>query len=307
MILPLIVMAASVLTQFLVMWGISFGMTVVAFAPSMMLSITLAVGIDYTLFLLKRFLECGPQRRHSLEYSILVMVQSAGHVILISGVTLMCCFLSNLVLPDVTLRSAAVASMFAIFFSLLSSLTLIPAVLFICGPSLLSLHFRMERFVGRTCPWYFRLRGREAPSAEHEEHLKEVEMKEESKGLDLIEAGKGEETRVDKQSETEDSSDDDSLELPSSNGCGKDSFYELDEDIRLSQTLWYKLGKFLVVSRNSWLVVIGISILLIPFGMKISSLKSLPAWTMELPRGSDTLNCFTDVAESFQNEGIFFP
>lgn len=57
MILPFIAMPCTILASFSLMYGVSTIMDVISFAPSIMLSISVALGIDYCMFLLVRVQE----------------------------------------------------------------------------------------------------------------------------------------------------------------------------------------------------------------------------------------------------------
>lgn len=57
MLIPLLSMPAVVLSSFTFMYGVSFHMSVIGAAPPLMLSVSVALGIDYCMFLLVRFQE----------------------------------------------------------------------------------------------------------------------------------------------------------------------------------------------------------------------------------------------------------
>jgi len=177
MIIPILNIFITILAEFLVMYPVALSMDVVSFTPSLMMSITIAMSIDYSLFLLSRFMEelskvrliglgllwtrvlpCGdwtarcscvlhwqcywgccdklffslcrrvvlraraaaaPRPRitscrcvqgRSVEEAIPFMVAGAGHTILVSGGTLVCCFLGMLIFPMDMLRSVGIGA-----------------------------------------------------------------------------------------------------------------------------------------------------------------------------------------------------
>ena len=57
MLIPVVTILTAILGQFLVMYPVALSMDVVSFAPSIMMSLTIAMSIDYSLFLLSRFTE----------------------------------------------------------------------------------------------------------------------------------------------------------------------------------------------------------------------------------------------------------
>ena len=80
MIIPFLCIISSLLLQFLIMYLIAQHMDVIAFVPSLMMSLTFATSIDYSLFMLARF--CEEQRSgKSIDTSVLITLQSAGMTI----------------------------------------------------------------------------------------------------------------------------------------------------------------------------------------------------------------------------------
>jgi uncharacterized membrane protein YdfJ with MMPL/SSD domain len=57
LILPILCIAISALVTFMIMYGITFVFSIVSFAPSLMMSLLIAMSIDYSLFLLSRYRE----------------------------------------------------------------------------------------------------------------------------------------------------------------------------------------------------------------------------------------------------------
>jgi uncharacterized membrane protein YdfJ with MMPL/SSD domain len=95
------------------------------FTPSIMMSITLGMGIDYTLFLLSRYLEDTSDKHDAIRH----MLQHGGHVLLLSGLTLMCTFMALCFLPLAMLKSVGIGAAVAIACALLVNLTVVPALL----------------------------------------------------------------------------------------------------------------------------------------------------------------------------------
>jgi len=68
------------------------------------------------------------------------MVESAGHTILVSGSTLVFCFLGMVFFPMDLLQSVGIGSAVALVMALTANLTLNPALLFILTPCLMKIH-----------------------------------------------------------------------------------------------------------------------------------------------------------------------
>lgn len=114
-------------------------MDVIAFVPSLMISLTFATSIDYSLFMLARF--CEEQRLgKSIHDSIILMLESAGMTILMSGATLMVCFLGLLFFSMDLMQSIGVGAACTMFSVLLSTLTLMPALLYTWGDYIMTVH-----------------------------------------------------------------------------------------------------------------------------------------------------------------------
>eukprot|EP00052_Salpingoeca_macrocollata_P014159 m.110734 g.110734 ORF g.110734 m.110734 type:complete len:873 (+) comp19202_c0_seq2:701-3319(+) len=128
LVFPILNMAVSITTSYLVVYLISFRMSIISFAPSLMASISVAVGVDYSLFLLSRYRE--ELKRGATPFdSVVSMLRYSGHTVLVSGCTLMVCFLGLLFFPNVVFRSPGLGAALAIFITIASNLSLTPALL----------------------------------------------------------------------------------------------------------------------------------------------------------------------------------
>src|ERR671927_1156901 len=92
------------------------------------LLIGLAVGVDYSMFYLKREREeraAGRSERAALEAA----AATSGRAVLISGLTVMIAMAGMLFTGDKTFESFGVATMFVVAVAVLGSLTVLPALL----------------------------------------------------------------------------------------------------------------------------------------------------------------------------------
>jgi len=122
MIIPLVTMLSTVsFWSILMNYLVAPYMQITSTTPSLMMSLTLGMGIDYTLFLLSRYTED--------DWNIQQMIYSGGSVVLWSGTTLLCSFLGLVLLPLQMLRSIGVGAAVAIICSLIINLTLVPVLL----------------------------------------------------------------------------------------------------------------------------------------------------------------------------------
>lgn len=102
------------------------------FVTNMITMIGLAVGIDYSLFIIQRFRE---ERHHGLSVADAVIRAgaTANRAVLFSGFTVIVALLGLLIVPTTTFRSLALGAILAVFFAVLAALTLLPAVLRLLG------------------------------------------------------------------------------------------------------------------------------------------------------------------------------
>ncbi|EKU23135.1 mmpl domain protein [Nannochloropsis gaditana CCMP526] len=144
MLIPLLTITVTLLGQFLIMYPIAQHVDVVSFAPTVMASLSIAMGIDYSLFQLTRFMD-GVAAGKDLFNAVCLMTESAGYIILVSGSTLCVSFLGLVFLPMEILRSLGLAASITILTALSVNLTLLPALLLVLGPALLAADAWMKR------------------------------------------------------------------------------------------------------------------------------------------------------------------
>ncbi len=94
--------------------------------------IGLAVGIDYSLFIVQRFRE---ERRLGLDRTVAIATAgaTAGRTVFFSGMAVAIALAGMLILPDATFRSFAVGAILVVTATVLASMTLLPAVLGLLG------------------------------------------------------------------------------------------------------------------------------------------------------------------------------
>ena len=94
---------------FALMYPVSLSVSVGSTVPSLMVSVAIAMSIDYSLFLLSRFRE-EVARGASPTRAVELMMGAAGHTVLISGATLTLCFAGLTGLPIVMLRTMGIGA-----------------------------------------------------------------------------------------------------------------------------------------------------------------------------------------------------
>jgi RND superfamily putative drug exporter len=131
--LPLVVAAVSILTSFLLLLPLTYVMDVSFIVQFLIALIGLGVAIDYSLLFVTRWRE---ERDHGRENhdAVVVAMQTAGHAVVFSGVTVAIGLLALVVLPVPFMRSMGIGGALIPVASVLVTLTLTPAILGGIGP-----------------------------------------------------------------------------------------------------------------------------------------------------------------------------
>ena len=129
MVLPCICIMVSLCTSMgVIMYPLSHAMQVIAFAPSVMMSATIAVSVDYSLFLLSRFREEILLGAEPMA-AITTMLATAGHTVLVSGLTLVLSFSGLIFFPVNFLYSVGTGASIAVACSIACALNLCPCLM----------------------------------------------------------------------------------------------------------------------------------------------------------------------------------
>jgi RND superfamily putative drug exporter len=119
---------------------------------SMIVLIGMAVGVDYSLFYLKREREEREAGRSTLE-AVEIAAQTSGHSILVSGGAVIASMAGLYLLTDVTFSSLATGAILVVAVAVLGSITVLPALLAKLGRWVdrprVPLLWRLNRRVGR--------------------------------------------------------------------------------------------------------------------------------------------------------------
>ena len=102
------------------------------FTQNMLIGMGLALGIDYSLFILSRFREERLAGREKLD-AIETAGATAGRAVLFSGIAFVLAMLGLLLVPSTIFRSLAAGAILVAVVSVIAALTLLPAVLSLLG------------------------------------------------------------------------------------------------------------------------------------------------------------------------------
>jgi uncharacterized membrane protein YdfJ with MMPL/SSD domain len=126
--IPLLLALTAVIATFGLVALPSQVMPVAEEAAALVLLVGLAVGVDYSMFYLKREREeraAGRSERDALE----VAAATAGHSVLISGLTVMVAMAGLFLTADATFASFGLATIIVVGLAMVGSLTVLPALL----------------------------------------------------------------------------------------------------------------------------------------------------------------------------------
>ncbi|HXA54250.1 MAG TPA: MMPL family transporter, partial [Solirubrobacteraceae bacterium] len=142
----LIAMGLPIVTA---LFGLGTGLSVIAlfthvvdtpnFSSELAAMIGLGVGIDYSLFILTRFREsyAGPGPTHGqVQESVVHAMDTAGRAVLFAGTTVVIALLGMMLLGVNFLYGVAISASIGVLLVMLSSLTLLPALLTFAGARL---------------------------------------------------------------------------------------------------------------------------------------------------------------------------
>lgn len=118
---------------------------------SMIVLIGMAVGVDYSLFFLKRQREERAVGRSTVS-AVEIAAATSGHSILVSGGAVIASMAGLFLMQDVTFNSLATASILVVAVAVVGSITVLPAVLVLLGDKVnrprIPLLWRLNRRVG---------------------------------------------------------------------------------------------------------------------------------------------------------------
>jgi putative drug exporter of the RND superfamily len=118
------------------------------FVTNMITMMGLAVGIDYSLFIVSRYREERQRGRAKLD-AIGATGATASRAVFFSGMTVVLALVGMLILPTTIFRSLAAGAIFVVVAAVVASLTLLPALLGLLGDRVNSLRvFRRKPVVG---------------------------------------------------------------------------------------------------------------------------------------------------------------
>jgi putative drug exporter of the RND superfamily len=132
-LLPLVVAAASIMATFALLLPLTYLGDFSAIVQFLIALIGLGVAIDYSLLLVTRWREERLRGRDNHD-AVVAAMQTAGHTVLVSGVTVTIGLLALVALPVPFMRSVGIGGALIPLASVAATLSLTPAILSRIGP-----------------------------------------------------------------------------------------------------------------------------------------------------------------------------
>ncbi|WP_238408829.1 MMPL family transporter [Pimelobacter simplex] len=126
--LPVLLAATSVAATIGISAPISWLVPAESTVLSMIVLIGMAVGVDYSLFYLKRERQERAAGRTTLD-AVAIAAETSGHAIVVSGGAVIAALAGLFVLSDVTFNSLATGAILVVAVAVLGSITVLPALL----------------------------------------------------------------------------------------------------------------------------------------------------------------------------------
>ena len=131
-VVPLIMGVASIAVALGITALVGLTVDFSFFVTNIITMMGLAVGIDYSLFIVSRFREERAGGRHKLD-AIGATGATAGRAVLFSGLTVVLALLGMLIVPNSIFRGIGSGAIFVVLVAMLASTTLLPALLSLLG------------------------------------------------------------------------------------------------------------------------------------------------------------------------------
>jgi RND superfamily putative drug exporter len=129
---PLLIALMSIAVAMGLTAGISQVFELSTIVTNMITMIGLAVGIDYTLFVVERYREERAAGRSKLD-AIATASSTAGRAVLFSGLTVIIALAGLMIVPATEFRSLSAGAIFVVAAAVAAALTLLPAMLSLLG------------------------------------------------------------------------------------------------------------------------------------------------------------------------------
>jgi RND superfamily putative drug exporter len=150
-LVPLAVAIAAILNTFTLVWALTYITDVSIIVQFLIALVGLGVAIDYALLMIFRFRD-ELREGEDVETALTETMTHAGRSVIVSGTTVALGLLSMVVLPLPLIRSVGIGGMLIPAVSVLTAITLLPALLAVLGERINSVRLMPKRLVDHGHP-----------------------------------------------------------------------------------------------------------------------------------------------------------
>ncbi len=145
-LVPIVVAAASILNTFSLIWALTYITDVSIIVQFLIALVGLGVAIDYALLMIFRFRD-ELREGEDVETALVETMTHAGRSVIVSGTTVAVGLLSMIVIPLPFIRSIGIGGMLIPAVSVLTAITLLPALLALMGEKINRLRLLPKRLL----------------------------------------------------------------------------------------------------------------------------------------------------------------
>ncbi len=145
-LMPIVVAVAAILNTFTLIWILTYITNVSIIVQFLIALVGLGVAIDYALLMIFRFRD-ELREGEDVETALVETMTHAGRSVIVSGSTVAVGLLSLVILPLPFIRSMGIGGMLIPAVSVITAITLLPALLAVLGERINSVRVMPKRFV----------------------------------------------------------------------------------------------------------------------------------------------------------------
>src|SRR5437773_675916 len=150
-LMPIAIAIAAILNTYSLVWALTYVTNVSIIVQFLIALVGLGVAIDYALLMIFRFRD-ELREGEDVETALVETMTHAGRSVIVSGSTVAVGLLSLIVIPLPFIRSMGIGGMLIPAVSVLTALTLLPALLAVLGERINSVRVMPRRLVDRGHP-----------------------------------------------------------------------------------------------------------------------------------------------------------
>jgi RND superfamily putative drug exporter len=150
-LMPIAVAIAAILNTFTLVWGLTYITNVSIIVQFLIALVGLGVAIDYALLMIFRFRD-ELREGEDVETALVETMTHAGRSVIVSGTTVAVGLLSLIVIPLPFIRSMGIGGMLIPTVSVITAITLLPALLATLGTRINSVRVMPKRLVDHGHP-----------------------------------------------------------------------------------------------------------------------------------------------------------